>query len=291
MKNKTAMVTGASSGIGKAYAEHYAKEGYDLIITGRRMDKLVSVAEELEVKNGISVQIIQAELSDESDMKHVLEVVRKNPDIHVLVNNAGFGAGVEFGKNNFEEHMRMLQVHVVTSLKLIYAILPQMITRKAGTIINVSSLAAYMPAPGSTMYSATKLFLKSFTESLYMEVHKYGIKIQCLCPGFTHSDFHARRSAGHLLNSHNPMWMDADKVVEKSMKALRMNRVICLPGIINKMLVSISSLVPRKVYYFLMQSSGNVKIAPRLFDGAKQFIEKAVSFFLPAHANQVRFLH
>jgi hypothetical protein len=221
----------------------------------------------------------------------LITIAKQHHGIAVLVNNAGFGAGVEFRQNGLEEHMRMLQVHVVTSLKLIYAVLPQMIRSCKGTIINVSSLAAYMPAPGSSMYSATKLFLKSFSESLYMEVHKYGIKVQCVCPGFTHTDFHDRRKAGHIAGGHGMMWMDARQVVKKSIHALKKDRVILLPGIINNLLVSLSALVPRKLYYYLMETSGNIKVAPRFFDRIKELVEKAVSLLFAANTYKIGFLH
>jgi len=280
-------VTGATSGIGRAYAICFAKKGYDLIITGRRMDKLNILAHELREACGICVRTIKAELSDDQDTGKLIKSIENHNNIFVLINNAGFGSGVEFSKNNLEDHMRMLQVHVVVSVKLVYAVLPQMISRKEGTIINVSSLGAYMPAPGSSMYSATKLFLKSFTESLYMEVHQHGIKVQCICPGFTHTEFHERRVAGKVLKAGNLMWMDADMVVKKSIQSLNHNSIICVPGILNKMLVWVALLIPRRLYYYIMAKSGNIKPVPGLYDRIKQLVEKAVPFLFTTHADQV----
>jgi short-subunit dehydrogenase len=286
-KNQIALVTGATSGIGRAYAVCFAKAGYNLVITGRRMDKLNLLAHEMREQFGICVRVIKAELSVEEDLQKLIKAIESHDNIHVLVNNAGFGSGVEFCKNKLDEHMKMLQVHVIVSVKLAYAVLPQMISRKEGTIINVSSLGAYMPAPGSSMYSATKLFLTSFSESLYMEVHQHGIKVQCVCPGFTHTDFHERRTDGKMKKTSGMMWMEAATVVEKSLQSLEHNSIVVIPGFINKLLIVLSSLIPRKLYYYIMEKSGKIKAGPGFIDRVKQLVKKPVSLLLPAHADHV----
>jgi uncharacterized protein len=274
MKSKrTALISGATSGIGRAYAARFATEGYDLIITGRRMDKLNEFAHELREKNGINVRVVKAELSADEDVEKVIHVINNHHDIHVLVNNAGFGSGVEFCKNNLDDHMKMLQVHVMASVRLIYAVLPQMISRKEGTIINVSSLGAYMPAPGSSVYSATKLFLASFSESLYLEVHKHGIRVQCICPGFTHTDFHARRQSGKIKKAGDFLWMDAEDVVDRSIRSLQHSQIIVIPGVVNKLLKWTTTFIPRRLYYFFMERSVKVKTGPGLFDRFKQLVK------------------
>jgi len=251
--NGTALITGASSGIGREFARRFAHDGYDLIITGRRKEKLLLLAEELKTQYGISVKIVLAELSEDKDVRKLLRVIASHDNIHVLVNNAGYGSGREFCQCNPDNHMQMLQVHVVAVLKLVHAVLPQMIGRKDGTIINVSSLAAFMPAPGSSMYSATKLFLKSFTESLHMEVSRHGIRIQCLCPGFTHSDFHERRANGNIpKNTGIIRWMDAETVVDECLDSVARGKIVCIPGFMNRLLARVVALIPRFLYYKLM---------------------------------------
>jgi short-subunit dehydrogenase len=252
--NQTALITGASSGIGRAFAQRFAKEGYDLIITGRRKDKLDQVAHELKEKFGIDVVIIIAEFSEEKDVNALIKVIESHDNIYVLVNNAGYGSGMEFYKCDLKCHMQMLQVHVITMLKLVHAVLPQMISQKYGTIINVSSLGAFMPAPGSSIYSATKIFLKSFTESLHMEVSQYGIRVQCLCPGYTkHTDFLERRANGLVpKNDGMVQWMEADAVVDKCLKSLEKGKIIYIPGFMNRLLVKIVPLIPMRLYYSLM---------------------------------------
>lgn len=288
MKNRQiALVTGATSGIGKAYAACFARMGYDLMVTGRRMDKLEQICSELSVSFGIRAEAIKAELSEEEDMGRLLEEIQHRDNIAVLVNNAGFGSGVEFSRNNLEEHLKMLDVHVRASVRLVYAVLPQMMIRKEGVIINVSSLGAYMPAPGSSMYSATKLFLASFTESLHMEVRRYGIKARCICPGFTHTEFHERRKEGKINKAGKFMWMEAEDVVKISVRSLKRNKVVVVPGTINRLLIALTGLMPRRLYYFIMERSGKVKVGPGFFDRLKQLIEKPVSFFFATHADQV----
>jgi short-subunit dehydrogenase len=258
MKNKkTAVITGASSGIGKAFALHFAEKGYDLIITGRRIEKLTAVANQIQEQFGVLVETILVELSEVKEALKLFNLIKSKENIFVLVNNAGFGSGVEFCQNELSNHLQMLHTHVDASVELVYAVLPQMIRRREGTIINVSSLGAYMPAPGSSIYSATKLFLKSFTESLHMELHKYGIKVQCLCPGFTHTEFHQHRESCRSGPGNGLLWMDAKTVLKKSVKALKNENIICIPGTINKLLVGLSVILPRKLYYWLMQKSGS----------------------------------
>jgi short-subunit dehydrogenase len=250
--NRIALITGASSGLGMSFARRFAEMGYDLIITGRNQDKLSALAGELQSASGINVQCIIAELSEEKDVNNILQVIDEVGSISVLVNNAGYGSGQEFCSCSLGTHMQMLSVHVVASLKLMYAVLPGMIRSQGGTIINVSSLGAFTPAPGNSMYSATKIFLKSFTESLHMEVSRYGIKLQCLCPGFTNTEFHNRRAEGNVRKTSGLFWMEADEVVDECLRSLEKNKIVCVPGIFNRILRYIVSLLPDKIYYRLM---------------------------------------
>lgn len=291
-KNRIVLITGASSGLGEIFARRFAQSGYDLVITGRRKEKLVHLADELKSCYGISVHWIIAELSDESDVQKITGFIGKHQNISVLVNNAGFGSGKEFSCCDLTEHMQMLQVHVITTLRLVHAVLPQMKNRREGTIINLSSLGAFMPAPGSSMYSATKLFLKSFTESLHMEVGRYGIRLQCLCPGFTKTDFHNRRPDGKSPKSSGLIpWMDAETVVDQCLKSLDKGKVVLVPGIINRMLVRIVSVLPRPVYYHLMmkltrhpesdepaEKRASTEVKPRfgMVNRRQHLVEKAV---------------
>lgn len=289
------MITGASSGLGTVFARRFAQSGYDLIITGRRKDKLIPLAEELESVYNISATPILAELSDENDIGRIIRVIENQHDIHILVNNAGFGSGQEFCRCDLETHLQMLQVHVTATLKLVHAVLPQMIDRKEGIILNVSSLGAFMPAPGSSMYSATKMFLKTFSESLHMEVGRLGIRVHCLCPGFTKTAFHERRAGAPLSGESRLIpWMSAETVVDESLKAIRKGKIVFVPGIANRLMIGITSILPRFIYYLIMAKftkkpgriqkssrkiSEKVKPAFSLFYRIQHLIEKAVPGF------------
>ncbi len=255
MKNRKALITGASSGIGRAFARRFAREGYDLIITGRRQDRLISLASRLKLQYKVDVRVIVAELSNESELEKLSQTIRSEEDIFFLVNSAGFGSGMNFSNGDIDSHLNMMRVHLMAAIELVHAVLPQMIERREGTIINVSSLAAFFPAPGSTMYSATKSFLLSFTESLLMEVRQYGIRVQALCPGFTRTDFHEKLQ---FENSNNLVkWMEPEKVVDISIKSLNSGKVICVPGTLNKILAAMPLILPRRAYFGIMRQLAN----------------------------------
>ena len=172
---------------------------------------------------------------------------------------------------------------------MIHAVLNQMVGRKEGAIINVSSLGAYMPGRGASMYAATKVFLKSFTESLSIELRQSGVRFQSLCPGLTRTNFHNRRSAGkNGISKNRLMWMDAEDVVDISQRSLKRGVVVCIPGWLNKILATMVSLAPRRLYYGIAGKSAQAKVTPGLFDRCYEFVEKAVPFFFTAKTDQVR---
>jgi short-subunit dehydrogenase len=284
---QTALVTGATSGIGKAFAVYFAQNGYDLIVTGRRVEKLECLAKEMHERYGTVTKIIKAEFSIERDVLKVMKAIGSYDNIRVLVNNAGYGSGIEFSNCQLADHLCMLHVHVEASIRLVYAVLPQMIDRNEGTIINVSSIGAYLPGPGSVMYTGTKLFLAGFSESLQTEVHKHRIKVRCLCPGMTYSDFHSRRCIGHEVNTGKWMWMEPEKLVKIAVKSLDKQKVIVVAGSINKIIVAAVSMLPKRMYYFIAEQSSQVKLGTGLFNRMKQFVEKTVPFFFSTHTDQI----
>jgi short-subunit dehydrogenase len=251
--SQIALITGASSGIGKAFATHFAGMGYALIITGRQMDKLHALALKLKAGFGVDVKVIKADFSIDEDLNRLLNEIETHDKIFVLVNNAGFGSGLEFCENSLTGHLRMIQAHIVASTELAYAVLPQMIKRKNGIIINVSSIGAYIPAPGNSIYSASKIFLKNLTESIHLEVHQHGVKLQCLCPGLTNTEFHNRINGKKFGMKNDFLWMNPEEVVQDSLLALQKDKIICVPGLVNKMIVGISVLIPRQMYYWIIE--------------------------------------
>ena len=247
-----ALITGATSGIGEAYARRFASQGYDLIITGRRKEKINHLADELAQTCAVDVEVVIAEFSNQGDVDALAQKVRDTENLDILVNNAGFTTKSYFHHEDLEGQQNMVQVHVLAPMKLIYAALPNMIARGRGTIINVSSLGAFTPLPKTATYSGTKAFLAVFTESLRMELAGTNVKVQALCPGFTRTDFHERIGIDKSKQKNVGIirWMPPEKVVDISLRCLKNNQVICVPGFWNKILLCATHrLLPRSLYY------------------------------------------
>lgn len=240
MAQKLALITGASSGIGEAFARELAERGYDLCITGRRIENLTAIAAEISEKHKVRVESIAADLAAEEGIKQIETWIEENPAITMLVNNAGFGIRGAFARKPIQKYTEMLNVHVNATVRLTSAVLPAMIKAGHGAIINVSSITAYMPLAGNAVYAGTKSFLNSFTQSLFFELRKTGVKVQILAPGFTYSDFHKRPDYSHL-NTYASvpkfLWMTSEQVAKISLRALKKNKLECIPGWINKMIV------------------------------------------------------
>jgi uncharacterized protein len=228
-----ALITGASSGIGKEFANQLARRGTHLILVARREKVLQELADEL--KNSFRVEVVPlvADLSTDEGIARVAGAIRNSEDLDLLVNNAGFGVPGDFHENDFLLEQRMVHVHVEAINELSRAAVEGMVKRKYGNIINVSSLSGFGPTPGSVNYSATKAYIIRFSQGLAMELKPFGIKVQALCPGFTHTGFHY---TPELVNSFNKgafpwwMWSRVEKVVFRSLRGLNLGRVVIIPG-------------------------------------------------------------
>ncbi len=252
MDKKVAFITGASCGIGAAFARYFAKEGYDLILTSLKDDESNTYAENISEEFDINVEIITADFSNEDDIVKVETVIRNNSRIESLVNNAGFVFWKPFMQKNTGELEKMIKVHINAPVRFIYAALPHMMMKKRGIIINLSSLSSFLPIPLDSMYSATKLFQNSFMESLHISVRDKGIKVQVLCPGFVRSHFHERAGVNLTDLKYKSMirWMQPDEIVKMSVKNLKKrNKVIVIPGFWNKVIKVIATGMPRSLYY------------------------------------------
>lgn len=249
-EKKIALVTGATSGIGEAFARRFAKDGYNLIITGRRKDKINNLASELSNKFGINVKVFTTELSDMNEVDLLIENI-KNINISILVNNAGFATKDVFINEDLSIQEQMVNVHVMCPMKLIHSILPKMIEQGNGTIINVSSLSAFLIIPKNATYSGTKAFLKAFSESLYLELTNTGVKLQVLCPGFVKTDFHEKMgiSKSKQKNKGIIRWMSPETVVTISLNKLKHDKLICKPGFFENLGMNILTLLPKTIYY------------------------------------------
>jgi len=244
----TACITGASSGIGEVFARRLAGQGYNLLLHGRRKERLEPLCLELQQRHGIRAEYILADFSYPEGIRNVEDRLRGVADLEILVNNAGFGSRKSFTRDTIAPQETMIHTHVHATVRLTHAALPGMLERNKGTIINVSSVAGFLVGPNSATYCATKAYITSFTESLHLELSGTGIRFQALCPGFTRSDFHARLgfdTSGEFFRN----FMSAEEVVDTSLRSLKGKRVICVPGIRYKIVVIASRLLPRRVYY------------------------------------------
>ncbi|HDP80101.1 MAG TPA: SDR family oxidoreductase [Spirochaetes bacterium] len=253
--NKTAVITGATSGIGAAFARRLASEGYDLLVTGRRKALIEKQAAELSDKYGVKVTVIIAELSLEKDLRGLEKRLSALERVDFLVNNAGYGVYENFADTGADEHERMVRVHVTAPVRLTRAVLPGMISRKSGAVINLSSVGSFIPMEKNGMYGGTKAFLNIFSESLNIELRDTGVRVQALCPGFTRTDFHEKlgltTEGQKRLEGYR--WMSADEVVDCSLRCLGNNRVICVPGFSWRSILVFVKLLPRKLLYRIVR--------------------------------------
>jgi len=245
--NKTTLITGASSGIGKAFAYQLAKEKHNLIIIARREDLLKKISNEIQNKYKVKVNVVAADLTSEKGITAIKNFMQKNKiNLNMLINNAGFGTHLEFAKSNLEKELAMIDLHCKAMLKLIYLVLPQMTKRKRGTIINVASAAAFLPTPYMATYSATKSFMLHFSEALAQEVKTSNIKVLTLCPGITKTQF---QEVQQLKNTYFKKFrmMTPDAVVKQCLKDLKKGEIISIPGIENVGLYYLAKIIPRNL--------------------------------------------
>jgi short-subunit dehydrogenase len=252
---KSALITGGSAGIGEAFAEVFAAEGFDLVITARREDRLRAVAERLEQKYGGRVHVIAADLSQRGAVERLCgEIAARGLQVDALVNNAGYGVPGAYGASPWTRHDEFLQVLVTSVCELTYRLLPAMIERGYGRIINVASLAGLVPAPaGHTLYGASKAFVIKFSEALSHEVRSSGVHVTALCPGFTWSEFHDVTGTRDKMNQlPSWMWMDAATVARQGFDAVMAGTPIHVNGRVNRTIALLVRYLPQS----LVRSAG-----------------------------------
>lgn len=238
---RVTLITGASSGIGAAFARELASRGHSLVLVARRREPLQALADELQARHAISAEVLLADLADDSGVARVEGRIAEIGVLGMLVNNAGFGVHGKFVKADFDRLLDMIHVHVLASVRLCRAALPGMTVQGSGGIVNLASLAAFMPLPSSLTYSATKAYLLTFSRGLQAELGGTGVKVQVLCPGFTVTEFHSPPGVARIGGFRVPrwMWMEADRVVAISLKALERGQVVCVPGLKNRLLLTL----------------------------------------------------
>jgi len=235
---KWALITGATVGIGDAFARHLAAQGYNLVINARSLDKLNERAEYLRTTFGVEVEVLAADLA--IDCERVESYIASH-EIEVLINNAGFGLNQSFLASSIEDEERVLDVLVRAPMRLMHAVLPQMKKRNSGVIINVSSTAAFI-AGGH--YSAAKSYVTVMSESLHTQLLPTHVTVSSLNPGFVRTEFHQR--AGMKMGAIPPfMWLDGDFLVRKAWADAKKGKAISIPGWQYKVLRAIIAIAPR----------------------------------------------
>jgi short-subunit dehydrogenase len=224
-------ITGASSGIGAAFARKLAPD-HDLLLIARRRDRLEQLAAEFGARYATATHVIAADLTRDEDSGRVADRLANDPALILLINNAGFGARARFWESPLQIQEDMHKLHVMATLRLTHAALRNLVSRDTGGIVNVSSVSAFIRRPGTISYSATKSWMTSFTEGLYLELKamRSNVVVQALCPGFTYSEFHDKMSVDRQELAGPSFWLTAEQVVEASLEGLRRRKLFVIPG-------------------------------------------------------------
>ncbi|HXA52602.1 MAG TPA: SDR family oxidoreductase [Candidatus Acidoferrum sp.] len=243
MSRGTALITGASSGIGAALAKQCAAGGYDVVLVARRADMLAALARELTAAHGIDAQVITADLAQESAPDELAAALNGRA-IDILINNAGFGVNGPFVSNRWEDERRLLQVNVLALVRLTKLILPAMVQRGSGRVLNVASTAAFVPGPFMAMYYASKAFVFSFSLSIANEVKGSGVTVTALCPGPTRTEFGdvAGISGSRLFRG--PA-MSSEEVAKEGYDAMMAGKTEVIAGARNRWMILGTRLAPR----------------------------------------------
>jgi len=240
-----ALVTGASAGLGASFVRRLAAEGRDLVLVARDVERLEATAAELRERYPIQVEVLPADLGTEDGCAAVAaRLAAEDKPVDTLVNNAGFGLYQAFGKASLDRELQLLDVNVRAVLVLSRAAAVAMSGRGRGEIINISSVAGFLPRGSAATYAASKAWVTSFSEGLAALLKSRGVRVSVICPGFTHTEFHARAQAD-MSDIPSFMWLDADRVVADGLADARAGTVISVPSKRYRAIVTVVKLLPR----------------------------------------------
>jgi uncharacterized protein len=241
LNRSTALITGASSGIGAAFVRRLAADGHALVLVARDADRLRQLADELSAEYGSPVEVMAADLADPVQLARV-EARLSDPErpVDMLVNNAGSSLGRRFLRTTIEEQEKLLDVLVRAVQRLTYAALRGMVDRGRGAVVNVSSVASYVPR---STYGAAKAWVTSFSEALAVEMRGTGVRVMAVLPGYTRTEFHQRAGIG----AHGPgmLWLSADRVADEALRDLKRGRILSIPSKRYRILATLSRMSPR----------------------------------------------
>jgi short-subunit dehydrogenase len=255
MTQPVALITGASSGIGEVFARKLSQRGHRVLLVARRMERLQKLVEELG-----NAEALQADLTIDGDIFRIETRIAAEPNLQFLVNNAGFGVPGNFVEADIEALDRMHRLHVIATARLTHAALKGMVRRGIGNIINVSSVAGFFNTLHGSGYCATKAWINSFTEGLYLELKNSGspVRIQALCPGFTYTEFHDVIKMDRTKVAKR-LWMTPEKVVEDALKGLQKNKLTVIPGWRYRLFIALLRFFPRPLKHYLSIKYGQDK--------------------------------
>lgn len=237
-QRRTALITGASAGLGAEFARQLGAQGCNLVLVARRKERLETIARPLRHRHGIETTILEADLAERSAPQQLYETLREQGiEVDYLINNAGSGSGHLLEDRDFAAHARYLELMVLSVAHMCHLFVPPMQERGFGRVINVASVAARIPRPGDCLYGPSKAFLVNMSEELHLTTRKQGVNVSALCPGFTHTEFHA--VAGKLdMKESSPklLWYDADVVVREGLRAVEKGKAVQVSGRIYRVL-------------------------------------------------------
>ena len=242
----TALVTGASSGLGAGFARRLAASGHDLVLVARNRAALEALGGELEAAHGTKSEVLAADLGQRDQLGAVVDRIGAGAPVDVVVNNAGFGFYGPVITHSAEQELGMVDVDIAAVVALSHAALRSMVPRRSGKLLNVSSVGAFAATPNGATYSAAKGFVLMFSEALHDEVADSGVHVTVLCPGFTRTSFQANAGL-EAKGLPGFAWSDPDAVVGQALVALERNQAVCVPGLVNKLTAATPRFAPRPV--------------------------------------------
>ncbi|MEV0360811.1 SDR family oxidoreductase [Nocardia sp. NPDC050697] len=249
---RTALITGASAGIGATFAGHLAAHGYQLLLVARRGDRLRELAAQLTERHDVRCEVLTADLADPAAPTAIIDhAERLGLDIDVLINNAGLSSKTPFADTPWSTLAGEIQLMVTAQTELIHLVVPGMKKRRWGRIVNLSSVAAFAPPAASLLYTGIKSFTLNTSQALDMELKPHGIHVTALCPGFTRTEFHdvmgTRDAADHLPRI---LWQQPEAVVTEGWAAVMKGKPVCVPGTVNKISAAAMKPLPTRLGYF-----------------------------------------